>query len=371
MKRMVMVAAATAAAIAAGAVWGQETTGWSLGGSVASQPSVSYFDTGSLDAADFSYGSATTLGLDLRARGERARAEGSAEAAVLTGASAQAAWSASAEGLARPDELLVPSYASGSAAPETLIALRLRALYLKLDFDWASLTAGRQVVNYGRGVLWSPTDLFTELDLSGISPVRLGTDALRLAMPLSATGGFDIVAAPASAPVDGRYAARLSGLVAGIDGAVMGAWDGRRNGWTFGADFKADIEVSIEGEVVYDLPGSGRTGTMRAAGGADWSFGDFVVAAEYYYNGSGAAADPLFPGVHNLYGSLTWQATELFTLAGTVIWDIGETSGSATLLASLSAAQNAVLQGYLKAAYDRPQATRWSAQAGLNLEVKF
>jgi hypothetical protein len=372
MKRRTAIVAA-AAALAAGIVTGpagaQDTSSWSLGGSVAAQPYAAYAGNGSVDAADFSYGSTTTLALALRAQGDRARAEASAEAAVLTGASALAAWAASASGLARPDELLIPAAAPAASDQQTLVAFRLRTLYVKLDFDWASLTAGRQVVNYNRGVLWSPTDLFNELDLTGLSPVRLGSDALRLAVPLGATGGLDLVGAPRTAPADGRYSARLSGLVAGIDGALTTARAGK--GWMFGADFKADVEIGIYGNAAFTLPDSGQPGALRAAAGADWSIGDFVMAAEYYYNGGGAEADPLFPGTHNLYASLLWNATELFSLSGTLIWDIIDGSGSALLLGSLSAAQNAVFQAYLKAGYDQPLAPGAGVQAGLNIEVKF
>jgi hypothetical protein len=364
-----VAAAAAIAVFAAASAGAQDASSWNLGGSVVAQPYAAYIGSGSLDAGDFSYGSATTLNLDLRARGERARAEGSAEAALLTGASAQAAWSASSSGLARPDELLVPGVAPPAPAQATLVAIGLRTLYLKLDLDWASLAAGRQVVNYNRGVLWSPTDLFNELDLTGLSPVRLGTDALRVAVPLGATGGFDLVAAPTTAPADGRYSARVSGLLAGIDGALTAARDGQR--WAFGADFKADIEIGIYGDVVFALPDSGQAGSFRAAGGADWSIGDFVMAVEYYYNGGGAAADVLFPGSHNLYASLLWRATELFDLSGTVIWDIIDESGTTLLLGSLSAAQNATLQVYLKGGYGQTPAAQVSLQAGLNIEVKF
>jgi hypothetical protein len=366
---MIAAAAALAAGIAALTAGAQDASSWGLGGSVAAQPFAAYAGNGSLEEADFSYGSTTTLDLDLRARGERARAEASAEAAVLTGASALAAWAASASGLARTDELLVPGAEPAGSGPETLVALRLRTLYVKLDFDWASLTAGRQVINYNRGVLWSPTDLFNELDLTGLSPVRLGSDALRLAVPFDATAGLDLAAAPTTAPADGRYSARLSGLVAGVDGALTTARAGR--GWMFGADFKADLVVGIYGDVAYRVPDSGADAAFRAAAGADWSIGDLVMAAEYYYNGGGADADPLFPGSHNLYASLLWNATELFSLSGTVTWDIPDGSGTALLLGSLSAAQNATFQAYLKAAYDPGLAAPAGVQAGVNIEVKF
>lgn len=368
MRRLILTAAAAVVScIAAASAGAEDAASWNLGGSVIAQPYAAYTRNGSLDAGDFSYGSTTTLSLDLRARGERARAEGSGEAAVLTGSSAQAAWSASASGQARPDELLVPAFLPSAPAPATLLAVRLRTLYLKLDLDWATLAAGRQVVNYNRGVLWSPTDLFNELDLTGLSPVRLGTDALRVAVPLGATGGIDLVAAPTTGPADGRYAARVSGLIAGIDSALTAARTG--NGWAFGADFKADLEIGFYGDVMYAMPDSGQAGSFRAAAGADWSIGDLVMAAEYYYNGGGA--DTLFPGAHNLYASLLWKATELFDLSGTVIWDITDQSGTALLLASLSAAQNATFQAYLKGGYGQAPAALLNVQAGLNIEVKF
>ena len=86
------------------------------------------------------------------------------------------------------------------------------------------------MVNYGRGALWSPTDIFTELDLTGLSPVRLGTDAARVTVPLGNTSGLDIVAAPTLAPADGRYALRLGGLVGDVDGGRDGGAGRKRQG---------------------------------------------------------------------------------------------------------------------------------------------
>ena len=139
----------------------------------------------------------------------------------------------------------------------------------------------------------------------------------------------------------------------------------------FGADFKADVEIGIYGDVAYTLQDSGRDGTLRAAAGADWSTGDLVMAAEYYYNAGGVDADPLFPGSHNLYTSLLWNATELFSLSGTLIWDVSDGSGTFLLLGSLSATQSATLQAYLKAGYDPGLAERASLQTGVTIEVKF
>jgi hypothetical protein len=358
---------------------------WDLGGSLFSQPYAMFAGARPFENGTASYGSATTLSLDLRARGEHARAEGSVEASVLTGAAAALAWTiAQIPAFARPDELLVPvppAPAVPPAAPvppPTIFALRVRTLYLKLDPGWASLTLGRQVVNYGRGALWSPTDIFTELDLTGLSPVRLGTDALRLTVPLGATAGVDVVAAPTLDPAAGRYALRVGGLLGDVDGTVMAARDGTGKGWVFGADFKADVVLGVFGEAVYRLPDSGGPGAMRAAAGADWSFDNFIVAAEYYFNGDGAA-DPLFPGTHNVYASLTWTPTELVRCSALTFFDVVAGTGTATILTAVSVAQNAALTVFLQAGNSPAGlglgagagASTWVLEAGLNVEVKF
>jgi hypothetical protein len=187
---------------------------------------------------------------------------------VLTGASAQIGWAIAASPFARADELLLPS-SSPTAGPDAAIAARVRTLYAKLDLDWAAFTAGRQVLNYGRGALWTPTDIFTELDLAGISPVRRGTDAVRMVVPLGVTGGLDLAAAPTTFPASGRYAARLGGLVGDVDAAVMAARDGAGKAWLAGADFKADLVVGLYADAIYAQPDSGRWGFLRAAAGAD------------------------------------------------------------------------------------------------------
>ncbi len=351
---------------------------WTLGGSLLVQPLAAYAGGGSWGLSNLSYGSGTTLGLSLKAGSGRAQAQASVEAAVLTGWSAQLAWAVAASPYGRPDEILVP----GAASPgqDAALAARVRTLYAKLDFDWAAFTMGRQVVNYGRGTLWSPTDIFTELDLSGISPVRRGTDALRVTVPLGVTSGLDVVAAPTFAPADGRYSARMNALIGDtVDAAAVAARDGLLKGWLFGADFKTDLVVGLTGEAIYDQPDSGGWGWVRAAAGVDWSVGDFILAAEYYYNGGGSAADLLFPGTHNITASVTWNASELLQLSLSVIGDVERAAGTATFTAQVSAAQNADLTAFLQAGNGSAgygigygvNGASWSAQAGLGLEVKF
>jgi hypothetical protein len=368
-------AQATAEAAEGGAANAEAAaSSYTLGGSIEARPFARYAGSGESSASDYSYGQATTVGLELAAKGSRARGAASLEAALLSGTAASDAWAvaaaAQAAGLDEAGLLLSPSYAAGPAPP-TLLEARVRTLYLKLDWDSFSLTAGRQVVNYQRGALWSPTDPFTELDLSGISPVRRGSDALRLVLPLDATGAFDLVAAPAQDFQKGRYAARLAGLVAGIDGAALAFRDGSSGTWNLGGDFKADLVLGLNGEALYSVPGSG-AGWLRAAGGADWSFGDFIVAAEYYYNGGGIAADLNAPGAHNLYAALSWKASDFLSFSATYVDGLSAGAWLSYLGAALDAAQNASVAAYARLGYLGPSANPpWLAETGLDITIKF
>jgi hypothetical protein len=352
MTRRITAPAALAAAIVflvpAPRAAAQDAQGLVLGGSVLEQAYGSYSGSGAFSSADFGYGSSTTLGITLDAKGQHARMSASLETAVFDGEAARIAWLVAKAGYAPADELFVPA-AGTDVAPDLLMAFRVRTLYVKLDADWVSLTAGRQVINYERGALWSPTDIFTELDLTGLSPVRLGSDALRFTFPLGTTVALDVAAAPSTFPAQGIYSARLSGLVLGVDGALSAARDGAARTSYFGADFKADLEVGFYGDLSYALPDSGAEGSYRAAGGADWSTGDFIFEAEYYYNGGGSEADPLFPGLQNLFGEVTWRTTEFLSVSPSIIWDLTDSSGTGMLLVSLWAAQNATLVVYAKA----------------------
>jgi hypothetical protein len=333
-------------------------------------------------AQSIAYGSAESLDLELSASGDRASAVASIEAALLSGAAAETAWAASAAGLADEDLLLAPVYSAASPPPDRLFEARVRLLYAKLDLDLLSLTAGRQVLNYARGSLWSPTDLFTELDLTGLSPVRRGTDALRLVFPLGATGAFDLAAAPEALFSSGRYAARLSGFAAsigeGVDGALIACRDGGRDSaasgasWRVGADLKTDLVVGLDAEALYTLADTG-VAWLAAAGGADYSIGRLDLSAEYYYNGGGSEADSSAPGAHNAYGAVSWRATDFVRIVGSCIAGFSAKSLVSTLIASMDAAQNATISAYAKLSCAGLGEASWTrtAEAGLELEVKF
>jgi hypothetical protein len=355
--------------LAAGAAAAGTESTWFLGGEVTglglAMDSQGLSGLGLPDG--WTYGGSTTLSASLGVRGQRTRAEASFDVAALTGKSAALAMA-----------LAPVSGAPVAGDAESAVSARLRTLWARLDLDWASVEIGRQVVNYGRGALWSPVDLFALVDRSGVSPDRLGTDALRVKIPLGDLSGLDLVAAPNSDPGKGRYATRLSGDMQGFDGGLLGAWDGTSGRIVGAADFKFDLEAAFYGEAYWSRRIAGAAGDaadwLRAVGGFDWSTGDLVVAGEYYWNGGGAAADPSFPARHYLFASLSWASSEFLRLS--VAGTIDLTGGAARLQAfiALDSSQNSSLLAFIDAtrgSFAPVSTTGYVLTPGVSFSVKF
>ncbi|MCX7024994.1 MAG: hypothetical protein NT080_10280 [Spirochaetes bacterium] len=366
------VAVALAAAPAAE---GQETGDPTFGftGSVAHRSAGAWVGAGALDPGDFSYGSTTSLSATLRALGDGARAEASFEASVSTGIIAAVAWAAAGSS----DTIVSPDPAS-EGPPSTLFALRARTLFVKLDLGPATVQAGRQVVNFGSGLAFSPADVFASIDLSGLQIARRGVDAIRVAVPLGDLSSLDLVAAPTASPADGIYALRLRGFALGVDAAATASRDGDAERWSFAADFKTDLVAGLYGEAVVDLAPDADP-VFRGMAGADWSIGDFLFAGEYHCNGAAIsgggplAPEDAFPGPHNLYLATSWSLTDFVSLSASCIADLRYGLGSATLLCSVDAAQNATVNAYIRASNGSPAMRKaaLSGDAGVMIEVKF
>lgn len=331
--------------------------GFSLGGSIESRAfaACALADTDSDPA--FGYGSASALSLQLSAQSGGAdegsvRAEASFEASLLSGMAA--------------------------TTSDPALSARMRTLYVKAAKGPFSAQVGRQVVNFGSGKLWRPSDLFDELDLSGLSPSRLGSDALRLNAALGETGELALVGVPTADPGLGRYALRARLSPGGADLGLVAAREGRRDSWIAGADARIDLGASLYADAVCEIPdglilsGKGEA-SARAAAGADWSApvgesGRLLFAGEYYYNGSGALADPLFPESHNAYASAAWSVDEYLGLSLSCLWAPGEGTLKATASAAWNLAQGAALNAYARAAIAEGSA---AFDAGASLSLYF
>ncbi len=174
----------------------------------------------------------------------------------------------------------------------------LDRLAFKYSNDHFSLVIGRQVLSWGTGKLWNPTDLVSPFAPTDIDrEVRRGADAVRASISLGATSQLELLWLPQQALGDQGGVIRGRTNVLGWDfSATVAKY---ATDLVFGADFDGDLgPLGFHGEGAWTVPLDGldgdgplgaELGFVRAVGGFDWRPTEkLVLTAEYYFNGFGA-----------------------------------------------------------------------------------
>jgi len=278
-----------------------------------------------------------------------AKVEGTGIVTIWTGAYAPlAASQAGATGLfsaVTPD---------GTAAA----TLELRKLYLEVFTSFADVSMGRQIINFGVGMLFSPINAFTVPLLSDLNYVRTGSDVVRADAQFNDVSGLEAVSTVAGSLSALTSALKLYTNVQGFDLAGVGMYRGSRNEVLAGAYFKGDLELGVYGEAVEHFVYSPGSQYFEGMLGADYSIENtFFFALEYYYNGNPASpgslapvdlasAPALFLNQDYLYFMTRWQITDLVGVDGSIIWDIPASVVLPTLQLTWNVVQNANLLVY-------------------------
>lgn len=238
-----------------------------------------------------------------------------------------------------------------SDEPGLRVEHNLDRLALKLALPFGDLTIGRQVLSWGTGRVWNPTDVLSPFPPTVIDrEVRRGFDAVRLAVALGSTTQLDLLYLPQQKPEDNGGVARLQGNVKGWDGSVsVGKYV---HDVVIGADLVGDVGplgVHAEGAYTLGFDGFGTSKLtlgehfFRGVAGVDWRPHDkWILMAEYHFNGFGAdeAADyaaklssarvvrgEIFgAGKHYAAISASFLATDLLTASATVLANLADPS---------------------------------------------
>ena len=168
------------------------------------------------------------------------------------------------------------------------------------------LSMGRLIANYGTGTVFSPTDIFSD-----VNPVDFSRSGTELARLIWYTGDFSALEAvrTLSKPFNDVDALlRYRDQFAGWDWGAQAIWfggtpDGDEDAaLAFGLDTKGDLFFGISAEALARLPLSwqGFDGDVEwtLMGGLDWSIrGKLMIDAEYQWSNRGEA--------HQLFFSLS------------------------------------------------------------------
>lgn len=168
---------------------------------------------------------------------------------------------------------------------EVLLWFDLRKLYLLTRLEWMDISVGRQLVKFGKGFVFSPINFFDRLDLTDINFSRVGVDIIKVKIPISDTGAFDIVSAPKTEITNSDVSTRIIFSVLGVELEGILGYFGKDKYLRSGVSFKGDIEIGIYGEFVYNYNEEEDKRYYEFMVGGDYSFLDrFTSRVEYYYN---------------------------------------------------------------------------------------
>jgi hypothetical protein len=239
-----------------------------------------------------------------------------------------------------------------------VMSFDLKKLYLAVYTPYADLSAGRMIINYGRGTVFSPVDLFSAVDTADLGLGRTGTDALRVLLPLGDFSGLDLVATLGTSTGEGIAGGHLYGNLAGIDAGASAFGVGLADGngvMVAGLDFKGDLELGVSAEAVTRIPvldwqPDDSDAVYSLMFGVDYSFsGVWFVDAEYLWNlrTGEAYAVGTFRSGHTLFGAVSWKPDELTAFDLRCIAAPLEEAAQVTFSFSRSIASGASLIAYV------------------------
>ncbi|HHU37602.1 MAG TPA: hypothetical protein GXZ47_10320, partial [Treponema sp.] len=122
---------------------------------------------------------------------------------------------------AKVDFLLVAGYRYADSnnmsdtTPEPVF--EAKKLFLSVYTSHADISVGRMILNYGRGTVLSPADLFSTIDVTDPELGRIGTNAVRILVPLGAVSGIELLSTIAEKPENGISGLRLYSNYSGWD----------------------------------------------------------------------------------------------------------------------------------------------------------
>lgn len=192
-----------------------------------------------------------------------------------------------------PQRRLVPLSGVLAETANSRLAHDVDRLAIKLTLPFGDLTIGRQVLSWGTGRFFNPTDVLSPFPPTVIDrEVRRGFDAVRLAVALGDTTQLDLLYLPQAVPEENGGVVRFQTNVAGWDGSL--SFGKYVRDFVAGFDVVGDVGpvgVHAEGAYTVEWLATREVGDHFFRGVAGFDFKPHekvVVTAEYAFNGYGS-----------------------------------------------------------------------------------
>jgi hypothetical protein len=252
-----------------------------------------------------------------------------------------------------------PPGAAVLQSPSAALVLDIRKLYGALYLPFADFSLGRQIISFGEGLVFSPIDVFSSVNILDLSLRRRGSDVARVRVPLSDLSGVDAIVKISSRADGVAGAIKAYGHAGSFDMAGVGIYQGANREYITGLEFKGDLVAGVYGELVEHWRYGGYRSFIGMLG-ADYSIGDdWYFTAEYLYNERPqAASGPAQFSIlqtnvtlsHNHYGfgMVRFKINDLMNVSLSAIADISAKSGVYTGQYSYNVLQNATIIAYVQ-----------------------
>ncbi|MBL8956336.1 MAG: hypothetical protein JNK82_36520 [Myxococcaceae bacterium] len=255
---------------------------------------------------------------------------------------------------AGPQRRLVPLESVVASTPTSVLTQNLDRLAMKFALPFGDLTIGRQVLSWGTGRFFNPTDVLSPFPPTVIDrEVRRGFDAVRLAIALGETTQLDLLWLPQLVAEEHGGVARFQTNVLGWDFSISAGKYVRD--FVVGFDLVGDVgpvNVHAEGAYTIEWLKAGAVGEhfFRGVAGADWRPHEVVMLTlEYSYNGYGTTDPSRYvqvltsvrarrgevfgAGKHVVAAAASWRANDLLSTSLAVLCNVADPS--AVAIASL------------------------------------
>jgi hypothetical protein len=237
----------------------------------------------------------------------------------------------------------------------------LRELYFTLYAQFADIGIGRQIINFGKGNVLSPIDIFSPVNITDLNFKRNGSDVVNIKIPLGTVSGIDCIT---ELPVDQQEhtsAMKLFTNISNFDLDLIGMYRHMAREAIIGVSFKGDLFTGVYGEYAGHFYRDTHKYVNEFMIGADYSLlsNDLIFNIEYSYNQNPLNPDtmsivslsrikrPLFRR-HYLFFNTQYSVNELFSLSGNVIYNIQDTALLGTAMIRYNILQNVNITGYVR-----------------------
>lgn len=162
-------------------------------------------------------------------------------------------------------------------------------LYFKHIMEFGEITFGRQVISWGTGRIWQPTDMFNPINPANFSKIeKNGADALSAKLYLANFTDLELVYNFLDKISKGNYAARFRTNFAEYDVSIVTGYFDEKI--ILGGDFAGNFfNAGIRGEGLWSIDKTNpENNYLRVLAGLDYQFSkEIYCLIEYQHNGAG------------------------------------------------------------------------------------